>query len=240
MTVGIIVIGNEVLSGKVVDTNSPYFCQEFRTLGVDVREISVVPDEVPVISQKVSDFSNRFDFVFTSGGVGPTHDDVTIEGIANAFRVKIVRNSDLAKILNRWYGEDLNDARLKMAEVPDGSRLLGQERLTFPLVMFRNVYIFPGIPEILREKFEAVKETFRGSPFFLKIVYVRTQEGNLAEYMNQLVVEFPGLLLGSYPVLHNPEYRVKVTMESKEKDYLEKAAHRFLKALPEDFVVRVE
>ncbi len=240
MTVGIVIIGNEILSGKTDDTNSSYFCQKLRELGVEAREIAVIPDEVPIIAEKVLDFSERYDFVFTSGGVGPTHDDVTIEGIAEAFHVKVIRHPDLVRILKTWYGGNLNDAQLKMAEVPDGSRLMAQDKLHFPLVVFRNLYVFPGIPEILREKFEAVKETFQDTPFFLKIIYFQTQEGTLAEYMNQLVIEFPRVMVGSYPVLHHPEYKVKVTVESKEKEYLDKAVHRFLKSLPEGFVVRVE
>ncbi len=236
----ILIIGNEILSGKTVDTNSAYLSKELRHLGVEVREIRVIPDEVDQIALVTRDFSDRFDYVFTSGGVGPTHDDVTMEGIARAFDTKVIRHPALVEILRSWYKNDLNEARLKMAQVPDGSVFQGLDKLSFPLVVVKNVYIFPGIPEILREKFEAVKSSFKDSPYFLKTVYVKTPEGILANHLNDLIRQYPELLVGSYPEMNNPLYHVKVTVESKDSRYLEEAFQAFMKTLPEDAVVKVE
>src|SRR5262249_15544468 len=122
-TAGIVLIGNEILSGKVVDANAAYLCRELRQLGVDVRRIAVIPDEVDLIARTVAEFSRSFDIVFTSGGVGPTHDDVTIEGVARAFETRVVRHPDLVRLLDGFYRGELNEARLKMAEVPDGAEL---------------------------------------------------------------------------------------------------------------------
>src|SRR5437870_9622369 len=157
-TAGIILIGNEILSGKVVDANAVYLCREFRALGVDVRKISVIPDEVELIAREVREFQSSYDWVFTSGGVGPTHDDVTIEGVARALAVKVVRHERLVAILEGYYGDRLNDAHLKMAETPDGAELVGGAPLRFPTVVMKNVYILPGVPEIFRQKFEAIRE----------------------------------------------------------------------------------
>src|SRR5712691_3132226 len=149
-TAGIILIGNEILSGKIADVNAAYLCRELRQLGVDVRRISVVPDEVELIAREVGAQSRDFDVVFTSGGVGPTHDDVTIEGVARAMGVPVVRHPRLVATLEGYYRGELNDAHLKMAEVPDGAELMADGELVFPAVVVRNIYILPGVPEIFR------------------------------------------------------------------------------------------
>lgn len=236
---GIILIGNEILSGKINDLNSAYLCQELRALGVEVRKISVVPDEVELIAKEVTEFSQAYDVVFTSGGVGPTHDDVTIEGVARGLGAPVVRHPKLVSRLGEIYAARLKDAHLKMADVPEGAELIANE-LVFPVIAVRNVYIFPGVPEILREKFEAIKERFRGEPFYLKNVYVRIGEGTLATYLNVLLAKYPELLLGSYPVFSTDDYKVKVTLESKDSVYLDRALADFLRALPEEALVRVE
>lgn len=238
-TAGIIIIGNEVLSGKIQDANSPYLCRELRALGVEVRRVSVIPDELDVISAEVSIFSRTYDLVFTTGGVGPTHDDLTIPGIARAFGVGIVRQAVLERVLRDYYGPHITEDALRMAEVPEGSDLLGGDRLLFPAVRMRNVYIFPGIPSICREKFEALKELFREAPFVLKTVYVRAGEGTIAGGLNQLLAEYPQLLLGSYPEMGNAQYMVKVTLESKDPPYVEKACARLVELLPPGSVFRV-
>jgi molybdenum cofactor synthesis domain-containing protein len=236
---GIVLVGNEILSGKIVDANAVYLCRELRALGVDVRRIAVVPDEVDAIAAEVAGQHGAFDAVFTSGGVGPTHDDVTIAGVARALGVPVVRHPALVALLREFYGGDLNDARLKMAEVPDGAELLGGEALRFPAILAGNVYVLPGVPEIFRQKFEALRERFRAEPFRLRIVYVRIGEGTLAEHLNRLLRQFPALQLGSYPEFSNPEYRVKVTLESKDAAYVEAALDTLLAALPADAVVKV-
>jgi molybdenum cofactor synthesis domain-containing protein len=238
-TAGIVLIGNELLSGKVVDANAAYLCRQFRELGVEVRKVSVIPDEVDVIAREVRDFRASYSWVFTSGGVGPTHDDVTIEGIARGLGVRVVRHPELVARLTDVFRERLNDARLKMAEVPEGAELLAMDSLVVPVLAIANVFVFPGVPEIFRQKFEAIKERFREQPFLLRSVYVRIGEGTLAEHLNAMLREFPALLCGSYPEFSNPEYKVRVTLESKEPDYLERALRYLLERLPLEAVVRV-
>ncbi len=220
---GIVVIGNEILSGKTRDENSPYLVRELRELGVDVRKISVIPDELDVISSEVREFSNSYDFVFTTGGVGPTHDDLTMDGIAAAFGRAVGRHPELEAILREYYSTDLVDGNLRMADIPDGARLVGGKGLWFPVIAVENIYIFPGVPEILRRKFERIKEMFRDAPFYLKEVFLRADEGRIAGILHNVLASFPELLLGSYPYFDNPVYSVKLTLESKDASYLEKA-----------------
>jgi FAD synthetase len=239
-TAGIVIIGNEVLSGKTQDINSHFFCTELRRLGVEVQKIATIQDDIDIIGKEVAGFSGRFDYVFTSGGVGPTHDDVTIEGIAHGFGLKVVRHPDIERRMRQRLGGDVNEARLRMANVPEGAKLLATEALFAPIINIRNVYIFPGIPSILQERFHAIKEIFRDTPYYLKNVYVRYGEGVIAEMLNDLLVKFPQLMLGSYPVLDLPDYKVKVTLESKDKSYLDSALQTFVASLPRDGVHRID
>ena len=238
-TAGIILIGNEILSGKITDANAAYLCRELRELGVEVRRVVVIPDDIALIAEEVAAFSKAFDLVFTSGGVGPTHDDVTIEGVARAMGVPVVRHPELVTLLERYYRETLTEAALRMAEIPEGAELVVAGELRFPNVAMRNVYVLPGVPEIFRRKFDAMRERFRDAPIHLKNVYVRIGEGTLADYLNALLGSFPLLAVGSYPELSNPEYRVKVTLESRDRGYLEQALADFLGRLPGDAVVKV-
>ena len=239
-TAGIVIIGNEVLSGKTQDINSHFFCTELRRLGVEVQKISTIQDEIELIGAEVATFSGRYDYVFTSGGVGPTHDDVTIDGIARGFGLKVVCHPDIERRMRQRFGGDVNEARLRMANVPEGAKLLATEALFAPIVNIHNVYIFPGIPSILQERFHSIKEMFRDAPYYLKNVYVRYGEGVIAEMLNDLLAKFPQLMLGSYPVLDLPDYKVKVTLESKDQSYLEKALKVFVASLPHDGVHRID
>ena len=214
-TAGILLIGNEILSGKITDANAAYLCRELRALGVEVRRITVIPDEVDLIAAEVRAFSREYDVVFTSGGVGPTHDDVTIEGVARALEVPVVREPRLVRLLEGYYKGRLNEARLKMAEVPQGAEMLTDMSINFPTIKVENIYILPGIPEILEQKFQALRDRFAASPYFLRVVYTRESEGSIAEHLNATLAAFPDLLLGSYPKIGDPEYAVKPTPESK-------------------------
>ena len=237
---GIILIGNEILSGKIRDTNAHWLCSELRGLGVDVRRITVIPDEVDLIATEVASFCAAFDVVFTSGGVGPTHDDVTMEGVARALGVRVVRDERLVALIRRHARGPLNEARMRMAEVPEGAELVGGDERMFPTVQAGNVYVLPGVPEIFRAKFEALRERFRDAPFHLVSVFVDMPEGTLADYLNGLVGRHPGLLCGSYPEFSHPEYKVKVTLESKDRGLMERAVEDFLSRLPNESVVRVQ
>ena len=239
-TAGIVLVGNEILSGKIQDLNAAYLCRELRTLGVEVRRISVIPDEVELIAREVAAFSAEFDVVFTSGGVGPTHDDVTIEGVARAMGVGVVRHPALIGLLDHYYGDRVTDAHRRMAAVPEGAELISAPALRFPAIVMRNVHILPGVPEIFRQKFDAIRERFRDAPIHLRSVFVRMGEGTLADHLNAVLRDFPALMLGSYPEFSNPEYRVKVTLESRDLAYVDEALAGFLGRLPADTVVRVE
>ncbi len=239
-TSGIIIIGNEILSGKVRDDNSFYIVTELRKLGVDVRRISVIPDEIETIGREALDFSNRYDYVFTTGGVGPTHDDVTMAGIASGFKVNTVRHPEIEKGLLARYGESVNNTVLKMAEVPDGAEVIMQDKMRFPLILFGNIFIFPGIPEYLQNKFSLIKERFRCPVFYLKRFFLNANESDIAEMLNMTVAENPEVTFGSYPALGKQGYRIIITAESKSKISLNKAVDDLIKRLPGVIIVKTE
>lgn len=239
-TAGIIIVGNEILSGKVVDTNSAFLSRELRTLGVSVRRILTIPDELDDIAAAAREFHAAYDVVFTSGGVGPTHDDVTIEGVARGLGRRVVRHPAIETRLRAFYKDKTNEARLKMAEVPEGTELIVDGQLGFPTLKCENIYILPGIPSILEQKFAALRERFAASPYFLRVVYTRDGEGTIAEHLHATLAAYPDLLLGSYPRLGDPEYAVKLTLESKDEAYVERALAHLLGLLPAEGVVRTE
>lgn len=239
-TAGILVIGNEILSGKVRDANSFFLASELRDLGVSLMRILVIPDDEEVIGKEASAFSEAYDYVLTSGGVGPTHDDVTIAGIARGFGVNVVQNSELVERFRMHYGGRLNDAVMRMARVPEGAELVDPGNMKFPVVIFRNIYIFPGIPKYLIEKFSAIRERFRSSAFCIKRFFVNANETDIASILDSVVAENPEVAIGSYPIVDNPGYRIIITAESKTPETLCKAVDGLLRRLPKDILVGVE
>jgi FAD synthetase len=239
-TAGIIIIGNEILSGKVRDENSHFLSIELRSLGIEVKRITVIPDKIETIGKEAVQFSKSYDYVFTSGGVGPTHDDVTIAAIASGFGVSLVRNEKIRNLLLARYHKEPNAAVLKMTEIPEGSDVVFRENMRFPVISFRNIFIFPGIPEYFRNKFSAIKEQFRSNAFHLKRIFLNSHEAEIAEVLNAVVTANNGVEFGSYPILGEPQYRIIITAESKFEESLNKAVDELLRKLPADVIIGVE
>jgi molybdenum cofactor synthesis domain-containing protein len=239
-TAGIILIGDELLSGKVQDENARFAVDELRALGVALKRITVIPDVLDEISATVADFSARFDYVFTSGGVGPTHDDLTMEGVARAFGSRVVRHPQLEQMLRGYYKERLRERDLRMADVPEGAHfVVGESGPGWPVIAMRNVHILPGVPELFRRKFASIKERFREAPYFLKLVYTTSEEGLIAHELDRIVASYGSVAVGSYPSFSAPDYKVKVTIEGKDGTAVAAAADDLARALGAA-VVRVE
>jgi len=238
-TAGIIIIGDEILSGKIHENNSFFMAKKLWLQGIHVRRICIIPDTVDEIAQEVLSFSQMFDYVFTSGGIGPTHDDVTIEGISKAFNVKPVIHDTLRKILEQRHTTPTPE-QLKMAEVPDGAELVNDGTLAFPLIKFKNVFIFPGIPEFLRKKFSVIVHLFHEPPILMKKVYVKENESTIASILNEILDHVTNIKIGSYPVVDDRDYQVMITLESLHKEPLESAVRMLQESLPQDKIVRIE
>jgi molybdenum cofactor synthesis domain-containing protein len=238
-TAAILIIGDEILSGKTADENATFLIRELRELGVGLRRILVIPDVLDEIAGSVGELASRYDHVFTSGGVGPTHDDLTMEGVARAFGTRVHRRPELERLLRGFYGVKLEERNLRMADVPDGSTLIEGPELPWPVIAYRNVYILPGIPAIFRRKFLAIRERFRAAPYHLTCVYVADDEGRLAAHMDKVAASYPDVAVGSYPRIDGEGWRVKITLESKDRAKVERAAAELVAMIGER-VERVE
>jgi molybdenum cofactor synthesis domain-containing protein len=221
-TAAVIVIGNEILSGKFRDENGPYLIERLRVLGCDLKRLVTVPDVVEDIAAEVRHCSAAYDFVFTSGGVGPTHDDVTAEAVALAFDVPLEQRPELVAILRR-YNVPENEATLRMASAPLGAELVDHAGLRYPVLCMRNVWMFPGIPRLLREKFENVAERFAGEAVQVARVYTTEHETSIAARLDDLAARHPEVDFGSYPRFGEGAYRVIITLESRDPDALQRA-----------------
>jgi len=240
-TAGILIIGNEILTAKVQDENAPFLLQGLRELGIDVRRVHVIPDVIEEIAQEVASFSKQFRYVLTSGGVGPTHDDVTMDGVALAFGRKLELHAGMEELLRgAMRGAQPNASQLKMCMLPEESELIATPDLWFPLVKVRNVFVFPGIPRLLRAKFASLKPLLEGRQVFLRRVFMTCMESDIAESLHELLREFTSLEVGSYPAVQQSDYRTQVTLESRDEQLVARAVQSLIDKIPAGSLLRVE
>jgi len=235
-----LIIGDEILSGKVRDSNGPLLIDLMRELGVCLERLVYIGDDLEVISKEIRSSSARFDAVITSGGVGPTHDDRTVAAVADAFGVGVVRHPDLEAMIRAWWGERFTDAALRMAEMPDGARLLYSGDGLLPLVVQHNVYLMPGIPRLFEAKLGALRSELEGRPPILRSIYLRSDESAIAPLLSQAAEECSEVKIGSYPRFDAEDHRVWVTVEGAASDAVNSAIERLLELLPDGEVVRVD
>jgi len=235
-TAAALIVGNEILTGKIPDENGPFLARELRELGAELRATLLVPDEVEAIAEGVRLLAPRVTALVTSGGVGPTHDDVTMEGVARAFELELRRDAELERLVRECYDPQARPMSLRMADLPAGAELLFAEGLKAPVVRVRNVYVLPGVPAFFRRKFQAIRELFRDSPFHLRELYLSCDEADVAEPLRELTAADPELVIGSYPRFDTSDYRVKVTVESRHAGRVEAAVKKLLAVLPAEWV----
>jgi molybdenum cofactor synthesis domain-containing protein len=236
-----LLIGNELLSGKVHESNLLELARTLRAVGVSLRRVVMVPDEPELIGREVRDQSQTFDVVFTSGGVGPTHDDVTIESIAHAFGVAAKIDPTMERLLRNAYGDRTTDGHLRMALVPDGAVLATTPEILWPTVVFKNIWILPGVPEIFRMKLAVVRAWVQGPEKFVsKAVFTKMDEADLKPLLDAVVSEHPDVDVGSYPKWFDATYKTKITFDSRSGERVEAAVERFLASLPKGEPQRVE
>jgi molybdenum cofactor synthesis domain-containing protein len=215
-TAAVIVIGNEILSGKFGDENGPYLIRRLREIGVDLRRIVVIPDTIDGIAKEVRSAARGFDHVFTTGGVGPTHDDLTFPGIAAAFDRPLERHPDLVRVLKAHYKGPLTEAAWRMAEIPAGAELWWDGDIFYPLVVISNVVVFPGVPSLVRMKFEAVAHRFGGQPILARRLVTQLTEPEIAAALTDASERWPAVAIGSYPRFDTSPHTVILTMEGRD------------------------
>jgi len=240
-TAAALIIGDEILSGKVRDANTECIIELMLEIGVDLRRIVTMGDEEEEIAAEVRFCSERFDAVITSGGVGPTHDDRTVAAVALAFGVGIERSPDLERMIRTWWGKRFTEGALRMADIPKGSTLLYSSDGNMPLVVCRNVYLLPGIPQLFHAKIGALREVLEGESHAMANLYLSSDESAVAHTLSEVDQVFPEVKIGSYPRHEaNQDYQVWITVEAATTDQVGKAVDRLLELLPKDEVVRVD
>ena len=204
---GILIIGNEILSGRTQDTNSNYLAKRLVKLGIILEEIRVVPDNKSDIISSLNIMRKKYSYLFTSGGIGPTHDDITADCVAEAFSVELPINQKAKEILELYYssGEHtLNEARLRMARIPKGASLIENPISKAPGFKMGNVFVLAGVPKIFKAMVKNVLLNLKsGSPFISRTVTLLKAEGDIAESLEKIVREFKGGSVGSYPFEEN-------------------------------------
>jgi molybdenum cofactor synthesis domain-containing protein len=235
-TAAAIVVGNEILSGKVDEANVAVLARELRRLGILLTRVVIVMDEVETIAREVRALSAAHDWVFTSGGVGPTHDDVTVEAVAKAFGVPVVSSPEMRAMLLAHYGERCTEGHLRMALVPQGSSLEVSEEVTWPTIRVGNTWLLPGIPEVFRMKLLVVVARLgsaaSGAAFVSHAVYTKMDEGVLKPLLDHVVATFADVSVGSYPKWLDPAYKTKVTFDGQDEARVVSARDAFVALLP--------
>jgi len=240
-TAAALVIGNELLSGKVEEANVHVLARALRDLGIELQRVVMVLDDVDVIAREVKSLAASHDWLFTSGGVGPTHDDVTVVGVARAFGVGVAEDPLLAKMLRDHYKERCTSGHLQMALVPEGASLESTEEIRWPTIRHQNVWLLPGVPEIFRMKLAVVVARLgAGVAFVSRAVFTKMDEGDLKPLLDAVVAAFPDVSVGSYPKWQDPTYRTKLTFDGRATARVDAARDAFLALLPAGEPQRVE
>lgn len=243
-TAAALIIGNEVLTGKVQEANVAHLARLLFDVGVALRRVIVCPDEIEVIAEDLNALRRSHDLVFTSGGVGPTHDDVTVKAVAHAFGRPVVRSAEIEALLRRHFerrGRPVTEADLRMADVVQGARLIRRADVVWPTLVLDNVYVLPGVPEIFRLKLEALRDEIGSSAGFVgAAVYTRCEESAIAVLLEELAAAHPNVTIGSYLKWRGDDYRVKVTFDGRDADEVTAAADAFAASIAPEELVRRE
>ena len=235
-TAAMIVIGDEILSGRTRDSNMHHLSGQLTEAGIDLKEVRVIGDEVDTIVSAVQAMSASYDHVFTSGGIGPTHDDITANCIAAAFGVSIDVRDDARAILAAHYaksGTELNEARLRMARIPEGASLIDNPVSAAPGFTLQNVHVMAGVPSVFQAMVQSVLPTLTGgAPLISKTLRIERGEGDIAGPLGALAVAFPDLSMGSYPFQKDGKYGAHIVIRGNDDAQIDDAMIQLQAAFP--------
>jgi len=234
-TAAMLVIGDEILSGRTRDSNMYYLAGELSKVGIDLKEVRVVSDDAQAITEAVRALSARFDHVFTSGGIGPTHDDITADSIATAFGVQIDVREDARAILEAHYkttGLELNAARLRMARIPDGATLIDNPVSSAPGFTIENVHVMAGVPSVFEAMVVSVLPKLTGgAPLLSQSLRVMRGEGEIAGMLGAVAAEFSDLSIGCYPFQKDGAFGASIVVRGADGARVDAAVTRLSRDL---------
>jgi molybdenum cofactor synthesis domain-containing protein len=222
VTACVLIIGNEILSGRTQDTNLAYIATGLNSVGVTLKEARVIADIPEAIIGTVNEVRAAFDYVFTTGGIGPTHDDITSECIAKAFGVPWTLHPEAHQIfLDHYKPGELNEARLRMAHTPEGASLIKNAVSRAPGFRMGNVFVMAGIPRVMQAMFDAVKHDLKGGrPMLSRSVSCHLAEGIIAKGLGEIQRRFADLDIGSYPFYRRGEFGTTLVLRGRDSDRL--------------------
>ncbi len=237
-TAAALVLGNELLTGKVQDQNLTGLAGMLFEIGIELRRAVFCPDEEETIVAELAGLSRDHDWVFTSGGVGPTHDDVTMAAVGRTFSRPMERSPEIEELLREYFGDDLQAHHLRMADLPQGAVLVTSPRVRWPTVRVANVFILPGQPEIFRSKLAILSEHLGGAtPFVSRAVRTSSEEGQIAPLLEEICREHPTVSIGSYPQWGDAPARVVVSVDGRDRAAVDRAVEALHTALPAGSIV---
>ena len=224
ITAGIIIIGNEVLSGRTKDINTSTLAKWLNSLGINVREVRVIPDVEKDIIETVNALRKKFDYIFTTGGIGPTHDDITAESISKAFNLEYGFHKEAFSILEKYYKPgEFNEGRQKMAKMPTTANLILNPTSGAPGFYVKNVFCLPGVPSILQSMIGGLKnELVGGDPIISITISLRTVESEIAKSITEIQNKNNDVEIGSYPFFRAGKLGVSIVLRSSNKSKLDK------------------
>ncbi len=233
-TAAALMIGNEILSGKIEEANLVVLARALRPLGISLRRVVMVSDDIEEIAREVRALADTHDYLVTSGGVGPTHDDVTVEAVAQAFGVSVVSDANVEAMIRQHYGTRCTPGHLRMALIPAGAILEATAQVSWPTIRIKNVWLLPGIPEIFRLKLQVFVEKVGVSSraFVTHAVYTKMDEGDLKPLLDAIVERYPDVDVGSYPKWHHERYKTKLTFDGQDETRVGAARDAFVALLP--------
>ena len=239
---GIIIIGNEILSGRTKDTNTSTLAIWLNSLGIKVEEVRVIPDVESIIVDTVNLFRKKFKYVFTSGGIGPTHDDITSESISKAFNMTYGAHEEAFKILEKYYKPgEFNEGRQKMAWMPVSAKLIYNPSSGAPGFSVENVYCLPGVPSILKSMIGGLtNELVGGDPIISHTLSLRTVESEIAKSLSNVQDNNKDVDIGSYPFFKAGKLGVSIVLRSPEQKKIDKCNSEILKFVKEKNIELVE
>lgn len=224
VTACLIIIGNEILSGRTQDANLSFLGRRLNEEGVRLAEVRVLPDSMDVLVPAVREVSRKFDYVFTTGGIGPTHDDITVDCIAAAFEVPVIEHPEARRILEEYYGDSLTPSRLRMARAPTGASLVPNPVSGAPGLLIENVYIFAGVPRIMQAQFDAIAHQLNGgTPLLSESIAVSLPESVVAGGLAEIQERFGDVEIGSYPFQKGGRFGTTLVVRSVNGDALRAA-----------------
>ena len=236
-TAAMLVIGDEILSGRTRDSNMHHLAQQLTAHGIDLCEARVVADTHQGIVAAVQALSASYDHVFTSGGIGPTHDDITAEAVAAAFETPISIRDDARALLQAHYdrsGQELNEARLRMARIPDGAALIDNPVSTAPGFTLRNVHVMAGVPSVFEAMVASVLPTLTGgAPLLSQTIRIDRGEGEIAGPLTRLAEAHPDVSIGSYPFIRNGVYGSNIVVRGTDGPQIDAVITELSRLFPE-------